>query len=459
MRATNERELKLDAPAGFRLPPLGGRPLTPRVFTSVYYDVPGGSLADGGITLRRRTENGSGVWQLKLPTDDSRLELEAEGGPGQPPEELLAHLHAHLRRGPLERVAELRTHRSGELVDRDGTTAEVTADEVTVLDSGDVSNHFVEVEIELRDGRPDGLDEIAGELVSAGAEPGKGLPKLFRALGRTSAYGPSPPSFEEMRGRLRDQLREIERHDPGTRLGRDPESLHDMRVAVRRLRALLRAGTELVATDTGELDDRLKELGRVLGEVRDLDVLLARLDAEAAGLGGEDAKRAGSLLAILRTERSCSRSRLLAALRSDEYLALLDDTARTIDELEPSGSAVTLEELADEAFAKLRKAVRKLPGEPANEELHAVRKKGKRARYAAELAGRKKLVKRAKKLQDVLGDHQDAVVAAERLRELAGGSAPEQALVAGRLVEREEERRNEARARWPKAWQKLRKAI
>src|SRR5438552_3987255 len=459
MRATSEHELKLDAPSGFRLPPLGGRPLTPRVFTSVYYDVPGGSLADGGITLRRRTENGSGVWQLKLPADDSRLELETKGGPGQPPEELLALLHAHLRRGPLERVAELRTHRSGELVDRNGTRAEVTADEVTVLDSGDAGNHFVEVVIELRDGSPDGLDEIAGELVSAGAEPGKGLPKLFRALGRTSACGPSPRSFEELRGRLRDQLREIERHDPGTRLGRDPESLHDMRVGVRRLRALLRAGRELVATDTGEPDDRLKELGRVLGEVRDLDVLLARLDAEAAELGGEDVERAGSLLATLRTERSCSRSRLLAALRSDEYLALLDDTAQTIDELEPSGSAVTLDELADEVFARLRKAVRKLPDAPANEELHAVRKKGKRARYAAELAGWKKPVKRARKLQDVLGEHQDAVVAAARLRELAAGSTPEQALVAGRLVEREEERRLQARKAWPNAWQKLRRTI
>jgi len=459
MRATSEHELKLDAPAGFRLPSLGGRPLTPRVFTSVYYDVPGGSLADGGITLRRRTENGHGVWQLKLPADDSRLELEAEGGPGKPPDELLALLHAHLRRGPLERVAELRTHRSGELVARNGTTAEVTADEVTVLDSSEASNHFVEVEIELREGSPDALDEIAGELVSAGAEEGTGLPKLFRALGRTSVHDSSPRFFEELRGRLRDQLREIERHDPGTRLGRDPESLHDMRVGVRRLRALLRAGSELVATDTAELDERLKQLGRVLGEVRDLDVLLAHLEGEAAELGGQDVQRAHPLLATLRTERSCSRSRLLAALRSDEYLALLDDTARTIDELEPSGSAVTLDELADEASARLRKAVRKLPDAPANDELHAVRKKGKRARYAAELAGQKKLVKRAKKLQDVLGEHQDAVVAAERLRELAAGTAPEQALVAGRLVEREEERRLEARTAWPKAWRKLRKTI
>ena len=459
MRATSEHERKLDAPAGFRLPPLGGSPLTPRVFTSVYYDVPGESLTAVGITLRRRTENGHGVWQLKLPADDSRLELEAEGGPGKPPEEMLALLHAHLRRGPLERVAELRTHRSGELVARNGTTAEVTTDEVTVLDAREVRDQFVEVEIELRDGDPEGLDEIADELVSAGAEPGNELPKLFRALGRLPACGPTPRSLEELQSRLRAQLREIERHDPGTRLGRDPESLHDMRVGVRRLRALLRAGRELVATDTTALDERLQELGRILGEVRDLDVLLARLEDEAAALGGDDSKLAWSLLAGLRTERSCSRSRLLAALRSDEYLALLDDTARAIDELEPSGSAVTLDEIADEAAARLRRAVRKLPEAPADEELHAVRKKGKRARYAAELAGRKTLVQRAKKLQDVLGEHQDAVVAAERLRGLAAGRSPEQALVAGRLVEREEQRRAEARETWPKAWKKLRKTI
>src|SRR5262249_32004132 len=131
----------------------------------------------------------------------------------------------------------------------------------------------------------------------------------------------------------------------------------------------------------------------------------------------------------------------------------------TLDELEPSGSTVTLDELADEASAKVRKAVRKLGDEPTNDELHSVRKKGKRARYAAELAGRKKLVKQAKKLQDVLGDHQDAVVAAERLRELGVASGPEHARVAGRLVQREEERRIEARAAWPEAWQKFRKAI
>jgi len=460
MRVTSEYERKLDAPLGFRLPPLGGSPLEPRVFTSVYYDVPGGSLAVAGITLRRRTEHGHSVWQLKLPSDDARLELEVEGGPRKPPQELLDLLHTYLRHGPLERVAELRTRRRGELVARNGATAEVTVDEVAVMDARRVQDRFVEVEVELRKGSPAQLDVLAGELADAGAEPGAGTPKVFRALDLVPGKSRSPRTpFETLRGRLSGELREIERHDPGTRLGRDPESLHDMRVGVRRLRALLRAGRTLVATDTTELDDRLKELGRVLGDVRDLDVLLERLEGEAAELGGVDAKHARSLLNALRTDRKRCRRRLMTFLRSDDYLALLDDTERTIDELRPSRSGASLDHLANKAFGKVGKAVRKLPDVPADEELHAVRKKGKRARYTGELAGWKKPVKRAKKLQDVLGEHQDSVVGMERLRALSAEAAPEQALAAGRLVELEEMNRAEAREAWPKAWNRLRKTL
>jgi CHAD domain-containing protein len=460
MRATSEHERKLDAPVGFRLPPLGGRPLEPRVFTSIYYDVPGGSLAAAGITLRRRIENGRSLWQLKLPSDDFRLELEAEGGPRRLPDELLTLLHAHVRHGPLERIAELRTRRRGELVARDGTTAEVTVDEVAVMDARRVRDEFVEVEVELRTGSPAQLDVLAEELAEAGAERGRGTPKVFRALHRDGDDKSSPESpFEALQGKLREQLREIERHDPGTRLGRDPESVHDMRVAVRRLRALLRAGKKLVADDTSALDERLKELGRVLGDVRDLDVLLERLGEEAEELGGDDAEQARSLLAVLRTDRSRARRRMLAALRSEEYLALLDDTARTIEDLQPSGADTSLDELAATRFTKLRNAVRDLPEKPADGELHAVRKKGKRARYAGELAGWKKPVQRAKKLQDALGEHQDAVVAAERLRALAATATPEEAVASGRLIEREKERRAEARAAWPKAWKKLEKTL
>src|SRR5215472_2498546 len=99
MRTTHEQERKLDAPAGFELPALGGEPLESRLFHSQYFDVPSGSLTEAGITLRRRTEHGASFWQLKLPAGDARLELEAAGGPAELPAELRGLLTAHLRRG------------------------------------------------------------------------------------------------------------------------------------------------------------------------------------------------------------------------------------------------------------------------------------------------------------------------------------------------------------------------
>ena len=294
MKATAEYERKLDAPVGFRLPPLGGQPLESRSFRSVYYDVPGGSLAASGITLRRRTERGRSVWQLKLPAKGSRLELEEPGGPVHVPENLTLLLRAHLRRGPLATVVELRTRRSGELVVRDGSQAEVTLDEVSVMDTHRVRDRFVEVEVELRNGDPRQLDRIARELRDAGAKRGAETPKLFRVLApaeRPRQDGPA--ALEALRAGLLGQLREIEAHDPGTRLDRDPESLHDMRVAVRRARALFRAGRPVIGGDTAAVETGLKELGRVLGDVRDLDVLIERLRAEAEEL--EDDDRAGLL--------------------------------------------------------------------------------------------------------------------------------------------------------------------
>jgi CHAD domain-containing protein len=459
MQTTNELERKLDAPPGFELPELGGSPLETRLFNSVYFDVPGGSLADAGITLRRRTENGAGVWQLKLPAGDARLELEAAGGPAELPDELRKLLPAHLRRGSLSPVAELRTRRRGELVSRNGTTAEVTVDEVAVMDARRVTDEFVEVEIELREGDPSALDEIASEVERAGAQRGEGAPKVFRALGRSRSRTKLPDEpFEALREQLRAQLGEILTHDPGTRLGRDPESLHDMRVAVRRSRALLRAGRKLVATDTSGLRTRLKALGAVLGGVRDLDVLLEHLREEAAALGPPDDSAAERLLRELEREREAARSALLRALDDPEYLLLLDRFERTLDTLRPSGADVSLSKLARRELERVRYGVRSLPDEPADAELHELRKLGKRARYAAELAGQDAVVKRAKRLQDVLGEHQDSVVAEERLRALAAGALPVEALAAGRLVEREHERRADARAEWPAAWAKLERA-
>ena len=453
-----EYERKLDADEGFELPELGGEPLERRVFTSVYYDTAARSLTRSGITLRRRTEHGNSVWQLKLPASGARLELAVPGGPAAVPDELAQLLYAHLRHGPVAPVAELRTRRHGALVARNGTTAEVTVDEVSIMDALRVADGFTEVEIELRSGDPKRLDDIADEIADAGAHRSEGLPKVFRALGIGAAHDEAGSAFASLVGLMRAQLNQILAHDPGTRLGRDPESLHDMRVATRRSRALLHAGRTLVADDTTDLDGELKWLGGILGSVRDLDVLLERLQDRAAQLGAPDTADARPLLRTLQGQRSRARRTLLRALDSDRYLSLLDRFDTELDTLQPSDGAASLDELAQKQLKKLRKAADALADDPTDDELHAVRKRGKRARYAAELAGHNKVVRRAKQLQDVLGEHQDAVVAEAALRKLAADAPSAQALAAGRLIDGERERRADARRTWRKQWQKLKRA-
>ena len=457
MEATAEYELKLEAPEGFELPDLGGEPLETRVFTSVYHDTADRSLTWAGITLRRRTEHGRSLWQLKLPAADVRLELEEPGGPAGPPERLARLLAAHLRHGPVAPIAELRTRRHGALVARNGTTAEVTIDDVAVMDALRVVDEFVEVEVELKKGKPKRLDEIAEELETAGAHASDGTPKLFRVLHLAEEEKTPAGPLDALRARLRAQLHAILANDPGTRLGRDSESLHDMRVAVRRSRALLRAGRPLYTNDVTPFADELKWIGVKLGAVRDLDVLLARLHAEADALEPDDRAVAVTLLRTLERRRTGARTSLLRALTSERYFGLLDRYSQEIDRLAPSGAATTLEGIAEQELRKLRKRVSRTADDAPDEQLHALRKRGKRVRYAYELAGNDAVVKRAKDFQDLLGEHQDSVVAEGTLRGLAG-DAPDRAIVAGRLIERERARRAETRSKWRDAWKRLRRA-
>ena len=223
---------------------------------------------------------------------------------------------------------------------------------------------------------------------------------------------PPPPAKKpfEREALLREQLAQILAHDPGTRLGDDPESLHAMRVAVRRSRALLRAGAPLVASDTDPLRTELQWLGTVLGDVRDLDVLLERLRGEAATLDPVDHAAAGRLLRALARQRTRARRVLLKALDGQRYADLLDLYEGTLEALEPSESGKTLAQLARREARSLRDAVRAVGDDPLDEQLHDLRKRGKRTRYAYELSGEKRAVRDAR-LQDVLGEHQDAVIA------------------------------------------------
>ena len=216
IKETVEREVKLRAGDAFRLPELGGEAIEPRRFVSTYHDTADHRLARRGITLRHRVENRKGLWQLKLPHGNARLELEEPGAPTEPPEALSALLAGHLRGVPLLPIARLRTHREG--VRADG--AEVVHDTVAVLDHQRVTRSFEELEVELLDGDEKTLRRLEKALRRAGAADGETRPKVFQAL--DLEFEAEPPESGDgtsasavLRARLREQAEELLAHDPG----------------------------------------------------------------------------------------------------------------------------------------------------------------------------------------------------------------------------------------------------
>ena len=461
VRQTLERELKLTPADGFRLSDLDGVELPSRDFVSTYYDTPELQLARNDITLRYRSEDGTGLWQLKVPRGAARIELEVAGTPARPPSDLVALLFAHLRGAQPVRVARLRTRRK--TVRADG--AEIVEDAVTVLDGQRITARFRELEVELvDDGDERTLRRLEKALRRAGASSGEFRPKLFRALDLT----PSPPrpalaagaTFSEVLvAALVDQHDRLLAHDPGTRLGSDPEDLHQMRVATRRARAFLRAAAPLLDPEwAGDLRDELRWIGSALGPARDLDVLTERLEGEIARLGDER-RVVRSLLEGVERERRKAHAAVVSALSEERYPRLLD-RLETPEPRLAADAQRTLAELWWAEFGRTRRAFGRLEDDSSDDELHAARIKVKRSRYAAELAAHElgapgeRFVDAAKALQDVLGEHQDAHVAEGRIRAWSEGK-PQADDAVRRLLKRERARRKEARAEWPQAWKLL----
>jgi CHAD domain-containing protein len=440
------RKIELRVGGGFRLPDLTGELLPRRVITTTYHDTPELSLARAGITLRYATEARHADWRLHLPGGDGPIELEEEAPAGSPPETLVRLLATHTRNGAIGPVATLCTRRSGVVSAFADARVAVQLDWVEVISGPDDVPAFGVVEVELVEGDDDRLDDAVDALRKAGATPGNGVPAAQALWNRIA-----PPQRDD--AFVRQQLDEILAHDPGTRLGADPEDLHKHRVAIRRLRAVLREEP---------LKSELRWIGTALGAVRDLDVLIEHYGGETESLEPDERLAFRPVLLRLTRRRAAARRQLAEALDSERYFELLDALEAFPADPTP---AETAHAEATKQFRKLRKQVRAAGEDPEDELLHAIRKRAKRVRYAAERAAGAgdvslgQLGSRAKALQDVLGIHQDAVVGEQILRDLAAGvTRPAQALAIGRLVERERTRQEQSRAEWWGAWRKLRKA-
>ena len=224
-------------------------------------------------------------------------------------------------------------------------------------------------------------------------------------------------------------------NEPGVRLGEDPEDLHDMRVATRRLRATLKLYADYLPKRAGRFERDLHWVAGSLGEVRDLDVHLERLAGEASE-GGESLEE---IATVLEERRGEARRRMLDTLDSSRYERLVSGFAGTLRRGRSPAAAEPILEAAPGLIRRRHKRVRKaadgLSEDSPPEDFHDLRKKGRRLRYALEplqeIYGRpaKKMVDLLRELQDDIGEQQDLVVAAQMLAE---GATPEEG-VAGNL--------------------------
>ncbi len=454
-----EREIKLAIGDHFRLPKLPGASLPRRRLTSTYYDTAQYDLAHAGITLRHRIEREKQAWQLKIPLMKDRQEIELVDHQSIPPTTFRELLFLHLGQRDLVPVATLQVWRTGVRVRVDhAPAADVTLDHVSVMKDGAVLQRFRELEIEQLNGEDSALPDLERQLRRAGAEDHDGRPKLVRALSLV-AHGLEPrpaldaPVMDHVKWALARHVRRLMAHDPGTRLGKEPESLHQMRVATRQLRAILRAARPLLVPEWAEsLRDELRWLGQLLGSARDLDVQLAYFREEATALDARDRRPLTPFIAHLESQRKNVQEVLFNELKSERYLDLIGRLRQAAHDPAVVESTVTLPELAKKEFTKLRNAIRQADESPNNARIHKTRIRTKRARYAAELTepivGKPatRFIKKARVVQDVLGVHQDAIQAETHIRAfLKQSTSARAAFVAGRMVERQRRRREKAR--------------
>ncbi|MEU5190338.1 CYTH and CHAD domain-containing protein [Streptomyces klenkii] len=460
---------------------------------AVYYDTADRRLAAAGITLRRRTGGSDAGWHLKLPVAPGvRDEIQAPLSPDVP-RALAALVRARVRHAELVPLVRIRSRREiSRLLDARGTVlAEASADRVRAdrLGDGGRSARWTEFEVELGTGTdPAFLDTVEKRLRKEGLHPSDAPSKLARALEETGGKKETKrqgqePKRKEKRGAatagdhvlayVRRQTDALLAYDTAVR--RDAEdSVHQMRVATRRLRSAFRTyGGVLDRKVTDPLGAELKWLAEELGADRDREVVAARLQACLAAL--PVTLVLGPVRARLRIYAAGrargTRKRVLALLDGERYLALLDalDALLADPPLRRAAARPAPEVLAgavlhdyERLAGRVETALGTEAGPLRDTALHEARKAAKRARYAAEAAvpalGKpaKRFRSRMKEVQELLGDHQDTVMTRTVLRALAirAHAAGESTFTLGLLYGREEQHAAQGERELPDVWAK-----
>ncbi len=433
-------------------PLLAGTPRRRRM-ASVYFDCDDGALQKGRMALRLRREGrrwvqtlktaGSGAgglhardeWEFERP----RAELDLSLFRDTPLASLRDAATLHERLHPVFEVNFLRT--SWDLAPAPGCRLEVALDTGTVS-RGERSEAISELEIECLEGDPSCAFELAAKLMDAAALRPSAVTKAQRgyrlfAGGRLEPVKALAPRLDPAmtplvaaRAVLRAGLEQLQANEEGVLATRDPEFVHQARVALRRMRSALRMFRDVIGRDRAEqLRGGLAETGAALGQARDWDVFAAETLPAATRAFGD-----AGLVRSMRSRAARERARRLQAareaLRSARHAHAILELARflTGDAPGAAASAGPLDEFAARLVRKrhrrVMQAVRRLPA-MTREERHRVRIDAKRLRYGADSlaslfksAPVKRYLAAVAHLQETLGTVNDAATALELLPRL-----------------------------------------
>ena len=309
-------------------------------------------------------------------------------------------------------------------------------------------------------------------VAAAGGVPGGTSSKLRVALTPATRADAAAVTI------LRRLLEIVEANLPGTLAALDSEYLHDLRVAVRRSRALQRELRGVFSPEPLRVFRAgFRELQVLTGPTRDLDVQLLEFADLAATLPAETAADVAPLRELLELRLAAERTKMVRGLKSERTRALLDNWRDFLDvlvdapEADRPDAARPVAEVAGERIGQVYRRMVKTGGaidaDSPHEALHDLRKKGKELRYLLEFFASlypsevvKPMVATLKGLQDMLGRFQDREVQADALRALGddlaaldGGAAALMAM--GVLVQRLGEEQTQAREQFTERFERF----
>lgn len=415
------------------------------------------------------------------------------------PDRLRLHAEPLLLTRPLVEIARLENRRMRHVVEHalSGARAELCIDRVRVLAGRSVLGSFAEVEIEAKQGAAGAFASLA-ESLAAGLDlelsRTSKLERALRAAGRTI---PPPASrratlhaampFREAAARVfRAGFEALRAGEPVARIGHDDEGVHRMRVATRRLRAAFRIfGPAFGERRLAAAQRLFGKTGRMLGPVRDLDVMLARLPGLSLDLPDPLAGELEPLLQLLVELRDDGRRRMLAWLgsrsrlrdmeRFESFLERLEDRygigaeapprrRRRVPGDRPTGEVA--QEILHAAARRVFKKGDRIGKHSPPESLHALRIAVKRLRYTADaledVAPRDLVLwlKQTAEIQDLLGAYNDARVMESQLTgwidKAPARRLPRKTILAvGGLLGVQERRAREARKAFRRLWREF----